>query len=115
MPVPVDELTEGRVRLPYVEVPAFLRGDANVDGERDVSDAISILGYQFSGGRDLGCCDAADVNDDGVLDISDAICLLSFLFLGGPPPPPPGPAPGIHPNPDSLGCERPLEWIRVLR
>ncbi|MBN1444438.1 MAG: hypothetical protein JXA90_17125 [Planctomycetes bacterium] len=113
--VPVDELTEGRVRLPYAEVPAFLRGDANLDGARDISDAIAILAYQFSGGERLECRDAADANDDYFLDVSDAIYLLGFLFVGSPPPPPPGPAPGIDPTPGGLGCECPLGWIRVLR
>jgi hypothetical protein len=68
----------------------FLRGDANVDGDINLSDGIRILGFLFLGGGDLECYDAADTNDTGSIDITDGIGLFNFLFLGGPPPPSPG-------------------------
>ena len=57
----------------------FLRGDSNVDGKMDTSDAIYTLNFLFTGGRPIGCGDAADANDDGRVDMSDAIHTLSFL------------------------------------
>ena len=66
----------------------FIRGDANMDGILDVSDAVKGLLHLF---RDdsLNCQDAVDVNDDGKLDISDPIFLLNYLFKGGQQIPPP--------------------------
>ena len=46
----------------------FLRGDANTDGEIDISDAIKTLSALFQGGPGLVCLDAADSNDDGDLE-----------------------------------------------
>ena len=69
----------------------FRRGDANDDGELNVSDPVSILDYLFTGGATPRCRDAADVNDDQRVDIADATFALNFLFLGGPPPAAPGP------------------------
>ena len=53
--------------------PVFVRGDANLDGLINISDAITILGALFLGTGPLGCEDSADTNDDGVLNVTDAI------------------------------------------
>ena len=72
----------------------FVRGRVN-DGEQvDLSDAVSLLAYLFTGGEAPDPLAAGDVNDDGGLDISDPIYLLNFLFLGGPSIPAPYPEPG---------------------
>ena len=81
----------------------FVRGDANGDGTVNVSDAITILGYLFSG-RSVPCVSALDTNDDGAVNMADAVSLLMYLFAGGPQPPPPYPHPGTDPTPDSLDC-----------
>jgi len=95
----------------------FVRGDANADGQVDLSDSVYILVYEFGGGPAPPCADAADANDDGSLDISDPIYLLNWLFLSGPAPPDPTPVDasgvpsgtydpvlscGPDPTPDSL-------------
>lgn len=86
---------------------AFLRGDANRDGELDISDPVTILTALFLGTVELECEDAADVTDDGTLDVSDPIALLSFLFQGGTSPPSPGiETAGPDPTDDNLGCGR---------
>jgi hypothetical protein len=72
--------------------PDFRRGDANADGSADISDAVFILHWRFSGGSTPGCLDAADVDADGVHNLTDAVYLLLFLFQGGPEPPAPGAA-----------------------
>lgn len=98
------------VAIEVANVPLFVRGDANGDGELDVSDAVRILLVKFAAAG-LTCGDpadpertndACDANDDGELDVSDAIFVLNHLFTGGPPPPPPFPAAGPDPTLDGL-------------
>ena len=97
----VLQYDESELRL--VPAPAFLRGDANFDGEVDLSDAIRLLVTLFQGGATIPCRDAADSDDSGELDISDAIRLLDFLFSGGDELPLPGTLElGIDPTPDAL-------------
>jgi hypothetical protein len=81
----------------------FVRGDANNDGDHNISDPIKILGYLFSSDT-IACLDAADSNDDGELNIADPIFLLGYLFSGGENPPPPFPTAGADPTPDGLDC-----------
>lgn len=67
----------------------YRRGDANDDGLSDLSDAVAVLEFLFTGAIKLSCKDAADMDGDGVINISDAVYLLAYRFLGGPPPPQP--------------------------
>ncbi len=71
-------------------VTSFKRGDANIDGTVDISDAIGILNWLFLGTGVMACLDAADTNDSGSVDITDPIGVLDFVFLGGVPPAAPG-------------------------
>jgi hypothetical protein len=64
----------------------FTRGDANGDGEIDISDAIYLVNYIFIGGPEPIPFEAGDANSDGEVDISDVIYLVNYLFIGGPPP-----------------------------
>jgi hypothetical protein len=66
-------------------------GDANGDDEIDISDAVYLIGFIFSGGPAPGACGGysygfGDANGDGEIDISDAVYLISFIFSGGPAP-----------------------------
>ncbi|MBI4585091.1 MAG: Ig-like domain-containing protein [Planctomycetes bacterium] len=81
----------------------FIRGDANFDGELDISDPQFTLYHLFLGEAAPPCPAAADANDDEEVDISDPIATLGFLFLGRPALPLPWPAPGPDPTP-GLGC-----------
>jgi hypothetical protein len=91
----------------------FLRGDANIDGKVDLSDAVFALNWLFTGGPAPGCLDPADSNDDGEVDIADPISLLGYLFLGSRPPPAPGPrVPGFDGTPDDpFACGDPPLFI----
>ena len=64
-----------------------LRGDANTDGFRDLSDAVFILNWLFLNGPDPIDPKIADVNNNNIHEITDAVYLLNYLFLKGPPPP----------------------------
>lgn len=79
----------------------FRRGDANADGDIDISDAIQTLLFLFGGGAAILCDDAANANDDEQVDVSDPVFLLNFLFLDGPALPPPHPDCGLALK---LGC-----------
>ena len=73
-----------------VDLPGFVRGEANGDQGVDISDAITILQYLFGVSNELPCLDAGDANDDGAIDLGDAIGTLNLVFGGGPaqlPPP----------------------------
>ena len=92
----------------------FIRGDANGFNQDeinvDLSDAVYILSYLFTGTVDPPrCMDALDVNDVDSIEMADAIYLLWSLFIGGPPPPPPfGENPedcGVDPTHDELDCK----------
>ncbi len=83
----------------------FVRGDANDDGRRDISDAITTLRFLFAG-RATDCADALDANDDGALNVADPVYLLTYLFAHGAELPPPVARAGADPTDDALGCER---------
>lgn len=74
----------------------IVRGDANCDGQVNMSDVVSIAGGTFSNG------DSADANDDGGANVSDAVYLSQYLFQGGSAPPCPFPDPGKDCTQDSL-------------
>ena len=83
----------------------FIRGDANQDGRRDISDASFILNFLFLGGPPPDCSKSADSNDSGKVDLSDPVYLLRFLFSGGAPIPEPVTSCGVDPTSDELSCE----------
>lgn len=81
----------------------FVRGDADLSGATDFSDAVVTLSYLFLGAVKPKCMDAADSNDDGSLDFGDPIATLVGLFLT-PGLPAPYPDPGVDETLDGLGC-----------
>ncbi len=84
---------------------SFTRGDANTDGNVDISDPTTTLQYLFLGGAELRCVDAADTDDDGMLSLTDAIYVLNHLFLGTTAPPAPYPGCGRDETVDGFECE----------
>ena len=77
------------VQIKASSVAAFVRCDANEDGQVSISDAVWLLNELFRGGARTRCRPAADCDGDGEEGLTDVIRSLSFLFLGGPPPPAP--------------------------
>jgi hypothetical protein len=90
-------------------MPILERGDVNLNGVINITDAILIFFYAFGQGTasfPVGCLDIADCNDDGVVDISDPVYILIDVYEGGPPPPPPNVGScGPDPTPDGLICD----------
>ena len=86
----------------------FLRGDASGDGIfNGLSDGLAILEFQFTGGAEPPCMEAADADGNGIFNgLADALYVLEHQFLAGPPPPEPYPTCGVDPEPIStLGCD----------
>ena len=95
---------------PEPEATVFHRGDANADGQTNLTDPVFILNFLFQGGPTPPCAETANANDDDSTNVSDSVYLLNFLFQGGAPPTAPGPPPmACGPDPDNspndLGCE----------
>ena len=89
--------------------PYFIRGDANIDEAVDISDAVKVVRYLFSGVT-IDCLDAADSNDDEEINITDAVYLLEYLYRGGAAPASPFPQRGSDPGEEgALGCEDGLD------
>ncbi len=63
-----------------------IRGDCNGDGEINVSDAVWIINYVFTGGPPPNPLYMGDVNCDDAVNISDAVWIINYIFSGGPPP-----------------------------
>jgi hypothetical protein len=61
-------------------------GDADCSGSIDISDAVFLISYIFSGGIRPYDRNAADENADCEVDISDAVYLIAYIFAGGPAP-----------------------------
>ena len=90
----------------YENADGYIRGDVDAGGDINLTDAVQLLNFLFSGGTEPACAAAADTNRSGSIDMTDAIQILNFLFLGGEGPPAPGLACGEDPTPDDeLGCE----------
>lgn len=91
--------------LPTVDIDeTFLRGDANRDGEFDITDPIATLKDLFLGRIDFLCRDAADTDDDGHVTLTDAVISLDYLFRTGPTPAAPFPMVGTDLTEDGLSC-----------
>lgn len=93
---------------PISNTPVFIRGDAFLNNDLDISDIIYTLVYIFVDGPAPLCLDAADTNDDGTIDLGDGIYLINYLFNDGPNPLAPFPAAGEDTTPDTLDC---AVWI----
>lgn len=84
---------DGLTQIPLAFQPGYVEiiagapcGDANDDGEVNVSDAVRIIDYIFVGGEPPVLFYLADVNLDDIVNISDAVYLINYVFQNGPDP-----------------------------
>jgi hypothetical protein len=101
--------SEPRPLRVVAEKRSFVRGDADLSGVLNLTDAIITLRYLFQGGLAPTCLESADTNDDGAINLTDPLVALRFLFQGQASPSAPYPEVGQDPTPDSLGCQVGLE------
>jgi len=64
----------------------ILRGDANYDQVRDISDLSFIIDRLFTVGPAPVTIQSGDWNSDNLIDISDLNYIIDYLFFNGPPP-----------------------------
>ncbi|MBI4586503.1 MAG: hypothetical protein HY717_21035 [Planctomycetes bacterium] len=81
----VEPISINRGRLAIRRSGSALRGDADLNGELEIADAVLVLSHLFRGDGALPCPGAADFDLSGELDITDPIALLRSRFLGDPP------------------------------
>ena len=61
-------------------------GDGNTDGMVNVSDAVYLINYVFSGGNPPIPLVAGDANCDELVNVSDAVYIINYVFSGGNAP-----------------------------
>ena len=61
-------------------------GNANGDGSINVSDAVYIINFVFSGGNPPVPYEVGDVNCDTKVNVSDAVYLINYVFSSGNEP-----------------------------
>jgi len=61
----------------------FVCGDADGEGNVNVSDAVYIISYVFTEGNPPSPYEAGDANEDGSVNVSDAVYILNYIFTGG--------------------------------
>jgi subtilisin family serine protease len=69
-----------------LNVAGGTRGDANRDGLINISDAVYLLNYIFSGGPQPPIYNG-DADASHLISISDPVYLINYIFGGGPHPP----------------------------
>ena len=84
----------------------FVRGDVDMSGVTEITDAIAALRYLFLGNFEPPCLDAVDFDDSGDIALPDAIRILIYLFRDAVQIPEPFPTCGVDPTSDQLGCRR---------
>ena len=66
------------------------RGDANGDGDLNVSDAVFLINYVFSPGSPEPASQCGgDANNDDLINLSDAVFIINYVFSQGSPAPAP--------------------------
>ncbi len=92
------------VTFTYRSPVGYIRGDPDSSGDVNLTDAVLLLNYLFSGGTEPGCPAAADTDRNGEVDMSDAIRILNYLFVGGAELLAPFPECGQDPLGELLSC-----------
>ncbi len=71
----------------YIHIDSYYRcGDVDVNDIVNISDAVYLINYIFSGGPPPAPLAAGDVNLSELITISDAVYLINYIFAGGPAP-----------------------------
>ena len=96
-----DDVAEDSVCRTVIVVGGggFRRGDADDNGQVQLTDAVNILGFLFQGTAIPTCMEAADADNNDQVQLTDAVRILGFLFQGSAAPVDPGPV-ACGPDPD---------------
>ncbi len=74
------------IHVLVTEPEGYLCGDANSDGEVNISDAVYIINYVFLGGSAPNPMQSGDVNCDSSVNVSDAVYIINYIFINGSAP-----------------------------
>lgn len=66
--------------------PPYMCGDADASKVINVSDAVYLISYVFSGGRAPEPIASGDCDCNALVNISDVVFLIAHIFAGGPAP-----------------------------
>jgi hypothetical protein len=69
-----------------ITVRGHISGDANLDGQVNVGDAVFLIAFVFKGGTTPRILETADANCDGYVNVADAVRLINFIFRNGNAP-----------------------------
>jgi hypothetical protein len=58
----------------------ILYGDANCNGQTDISDLVYMIDYMFGGGPSVSCLENVDCDEDDQISITDLVCLIDWMF-----------------------------------
>ena len=72
--------------LELIVAATFICGDANSDSKINVSDAVYVINYVFSGGDAPAPLESGDTNCDTKVNVSDAVFIINYVFSGGNTP-----------------------------
>ncbi len=82
-----EDLKQSVIKARLFAGVAFARGDANGNGEVEISDAVYLVNYLFkSGPEPIPTPEIGDVDCDGEVIVADVVYLVNYLFRSGPPP-----------------------------
>ncbi len=70
----------------HVAMGTYDCGDANDDGDINVSDAVHLINYVFLSGPAPEPHCIGDANGDSSVNVSDAVYIINYVFLGGNAP-----------------------------
>jgi plastocyanin len=82
-PFPNEEI-RGQLGVP--PAPPCKCGDADGNGTFNISDAVKLINYIFSGGAAPNPLCRGDADGNGSINVSDAVKLINFIFSGGGAP-----------------------------
>jgi hypothetical protein len=63
-----------------------VEGDADGNGMVNITDAVYLLTYIFSGGPEPDPMELGDADCNGFVNVTDAVYLINYIFSGGPAP-----------------------------
>ena len=66
--------------------PTYVCGDADGNELVNISDAIYLIDYIFTGGPAPDPYESGDVNCDAAVNVTDATYIIAYIFGGGPVP-----------------------------
>ena len=74
-------------QLVHVDLtPQYICGDANADQSVNVSDAVYLINFVFSGGNPPDPYESGNANCDVSVNVSDAVWIINYVFSNGNTP-----------------------------